>query len=94
MKPLVPEDRYRIPSAQYPSRAAASIYRARTLLDELDAEDRRQRRVRWLAIKAVVSIREMRAVAAQTRWFSDRKQWEEEYRLVESILLKISKRGV
>ena len=45
-------------------RASEATYRAREILRRLDEDDRLQRRVRWLAMKAIVSIREMSTVAA------------------------------
>lgn len=78
-------------------RAREATYRARKVLGRLDEDDRLQRRVRWLAMKAIVSIREMSIVAApklRSMYSSDRDRWQAECKLVESILLKISKRGV
>jgi len=74
-------------------RNAEVMGRAHAVLDRLDEADRLQRRVKWQALKAIIALRDMRAVATQTSSFNDRA-WEEEYRLVESILLKISRRGV
>jgi hypothetical protein len=70
---------------------------ARKLLHTLDEDDRLQRRVRWLAMKAVVSVREMSTVAApklRSMYSSDRDRWQAECKLVETILLKIRKQGV
>ena len=78
-------------------RSAEATYRARKILRKLDEDDRLQRRVRWLATKAIVSIREMGTVAVpklRSMYSSDRDRWQAECRLVESILVKISKRGV
>ena len=78
-------------------RAAEVNYRARKILRRLDEDDRLQRRVRWLATKAIVSIREMSSVAApklRSMYSSDRDRWQAEYKRVESILQKISRRGV
>jgi hypothetical protein len=78
-------------------RASEANARARKLLHRLAEDDRLQRRVRWMALKAIVSIREMNRVAAPklpSIYYRDRDRWQAEYKLVESILLKISKRGV
>jgi hypothetical protein len=78
-------------------RHAEATHRARELLRRLDEADRPQRRVKWLATKAIVSIREMNRVAAptlQSMYYKDRDRWQAEYKQVESILPKISKRGV
>jgi len=75
-------------------RAAEVNARARKILRERDEDDRLKRRVRWLAMKAIVSVREMNSVAApklRSMLPSDRDRWDVEYQLVESILLKISK---
>jgi hypothetical protein len=71
-------------------RSAEASGRARKILRELEERDRLQRRVRWLAVKALVSVREMRIVAMKS---SDRRRWGE-FDQAEAILLKISKRGV
>ena len=44
-------------------RAAASTRRARGLLQRLEAEDLQQRRIRWLATKALIVIRQLNDVA-------------------------------
>jgi hypothetical protein len=78
-------------------RHAEATARARKILRNLDEADRLQRRVRWLAMKAIVSIREMGSVAApklRSMYSSDRDRWLSDCKTVESILLKISKRGV
>jgi hypothetical protein len=78
-------------------RSAEATDRARKLLRRLDEDDRLQRRVRWLAMKAIVSIREMNGVAApklRSMYASDRDRWQAQSKLAESILLKISKLGV
>ena len=78
-------------------RAAASTRRARRLLQRLEAEDLQQRRIRWLATKALIAIRELNSVAApklkSMDWIS-RDGWQKNYSLIESILEKIKKRGV
>ena len=78
-------------------RAAASTRRARRLLQRLEAEDLQQRRIRWLATKALIAIRELNSVAApklkSMDWVS-REDWQKNYSLIESILEKIKKRGV
>jgi hypothetical protein len=78
-------------------RASEATYRARKVLRKLDEDDRLQRRVRWLAMKMIVSIREMSNVAApklRSMYSGDRDRWQADYKLVESILQKISRRGV
>ena len=78
-------------------RSAEATNRARKLLHRLDEDARLQRRVKWLATKAMVSFREMNSVAApklQSMYYRDRDRWRADYKLVESILLKISKLGV
>ncbi len=63
---------------------------ARRILRGLDEKDRIRRRVKWLAVKALVPIRELRGDAAKLR-SGDRDRWQAEIKLVETILLKISK---
>jgi len=78
-------------------RSAEATHRAREILSRLEEDNRLQRRVRWMALKAIVSIREMNYVAApklRSMLPSDRERWQAEYKLVESILLKIRKLGV
>ena len=78
-------------------RGAKVIYRARQTLRGLDEDARLQRRVRWFATKAIVSLHEMNSVAApklKSIHSSDRDRWKTEYKLVESILQKISRHGV
>jgi hypothetical protein len=78
-------------------RAAEVNARARKILRERDEADLLQRRVRWLSVKAVVALREMRSVAApklKSMMSSERERWLAECKLVETILLKISKLGV
>jgi len=78
-------------------RSAEATYRARKILHRLAEDDHLHRRVKWLATKAMVSIREMNSVAApklQSMYYRDRDRWQAECKLIESILLKISKRGV
>ena len=78
-------------------RTAEANSRAWKVLGRLDEADRLQRRVRWLAMKAVVSVREMGSVAApklRSMYSTDRARWQAECKLAESILLKISKLGV
>jgi hypothetical protein len=71
--------------------------RARTLLRRLEEDDCLQRRIKWLALRSIVSLRQMRTVATRSpklKSMDDRDRWLAECKLVESILLKISKRGV
>ena len=78
-------------------RASEATYRARKILRKIDEDNLLERRVRWSATKAIVSLREMRSVAApklRSMYSSDRHRWLAECKMVESILLKISKRGV
>jgi len=78
-------------------RSAEAIYRARKTLRRLDEDARLQRRVRWFAMKAIVSLHEMNSVAVpklRSMRSSDRDRWEAQCKLVESILLKISRHGV
>jgi len=77
-------------------RSAEATSRARQILRRLEEDDRLQRRVRWLALKAILSIREMNRVATPRlrSMASNRDRWQVEYKLVETILLKISKLGV
>ncbi len=74
-------------------RAAQVNSRARKVLRHLEEEDLLQRRVRWLATKALVSIREMNTVANRSMRAGNRNRWQAKYKLVESILLEISKQG-
>jgi hypothetical protein len=88
-------------------RAAESNARARQILRRVDEKERLQRRVKWLAMKAVVSIREMRTDATKLNLLNRRAgwsppksgpksddDWQAEVQRVESILLKISRMGV
>jgi hypothetical protein len=78
-------------------RAAASKAKARRVLRQFDEADRLQRRVKWQATKALVSIREMNAVAApklRTMSQSDSRRWSVELRMAEQILGRISKNGI
>jgi hypothetical protein len=78
-------------------RSAEAIYRARKTLRRLDEDQRLQRRVRLFATKAIVSLHKMNSVAApklRSMYPSDRYRWEAQCKLVESILLKISRHGV
>jgi len=70
--------------------------RARVVLHRLDDDLRLQNSVKLLAMKAYVLINKMNAVAEPRLKLlatSDRGRWQTEIKLVESILLKISKRG-
>ena len=74
-----------------------SVARARRLLQRLEVEDLQQRRIRWLATKALIAIRELNSVAAPRIKSMDwvgRRDWLKNYSLIESILEKIKKRGV
>jgi hypothetical protein len=78
-------------------RSAEVTRRAREILRKLEEDDRLQRRVRLLALKAIVSIREMNRVAApklRSMLATNRDRWLAECKLVESILIKISKLGL
>jgi hypothetical protein len=78
-------------------RAAASTRRARRLLQRLKAEDLQQRRIRWLATKALIVIRQLNDVAEpklKSMDWSSRDSWQRNYSFIESILEKIKKRGV
>jgi hypothetical protein len=78
-------------------RAAASTRRARRLLQRLEAEDRQQRRIRWLATKALIVIRQLNDVAEpklKSMDWSSRDSWQRNYSFIETILEKIKKRGV
>jgi hypothetical protein len=82
-------------------RWAESNARARQILRRVDEKERLQRRVKWLAMKAVVSIREMRTEATKLNQLKRRAgwtpksdaDWQAEVLRVESILLKISRMG-
>ena len=78
-------------------RVAASNRRARRLLQRLDAEDLQQRRIRWLATKALIVIRQLNDVAApkvKSMDWTGRESWQRNYSFIESTLEKIKKRGV
>jgi hypothetical protein len=78
-------------------RADAANFRACRILRERDEADLLQRRVKWLATKSLISVREMNRVAApklRSMVFNQRDGWDVEYALIESILVKISKVGV
>ena len=78
-------------------RAAASTRRARRLLQRLEAEDLQQRRIRWLATKVLIVIRQLNDVAEpklKSMDWSSRDSWQRNYSFIESILEKIKKRGV
>ena len=74
-------------------RAAEVNTRAREVLARLNEADRLRRRVRFLAVKALVSIQEMqtdlRAMSA-----ADRGQFERNCKVAKSMLRRISKTGV
>ena len=77
-------------------RAAASTRRARRLLQRLEAEDLQQRRIRWLATKALIVIRQLNDVAEpklKSMDWSSRDSWQRNYSFIETILEKIKKRG-
>jgi hypothetical protein len=70
---------------------------ARRLLRKLDEADRLERRVKFLSIRSVVSLREMRTIAGprlRTMLPTDRDRWLADCKTVEAILLRISQRGV
>jgi hypothetical protein len=74
-----------------------SVVRARRLLQRLEAEDLQQRRIRWLATKALIVIRQLNDVAApkvKAMGWSSRESWRKNYEFIESTLEKIKKRGV
>jgi hypothetical protein len=78
-------------------RGAASTRRARRLLQRLEAEDAQQRRLRWLATKALVAIRELNAIAEpkiKAMGFVGRESWQRDFSFVEQVLEKIKQRGV
>jgi hypothetical protein len=78
-------------------RSAAAKARARAVLRQLDESDRLQRRVKWQAAKALVSIREMDAIAQpklRTLLQSDSRRWNVELRMVTQILRRIAENGV
>ena len=75
----------------------ASIARARKLLQRLEVEDLQQRRVRWLATKALIIIRQLNDAAApklKSMDWTSRNSWQKNYSFIESVLEKIKKRGV
>jgi hypothetical protein len=77
--------------------AQASNRRARALLRRLESEDQQQRRIRWLATKALINIRELNNVAepkVKALGFVGRESWQRNYSFIESTLLKIRERGV
>jgi hypothetical protein len=63
----------------------AVTVRARKLLRELDERDRQQRRVRWQAQKAAISIKEMASLVTP----GDRARWASECKQALSFLEKI-----
>ena len=78
-------------------RAAEVNNRARKLLHRLNEEDRLQRRVRLLAMKALASIREMHSVASpklKSMYPADSDRWQKNVRSIEASLLKMTERGV
>jgi hypothetical protein len=78
-------------------RAAATNRRARRLLHRLEVEDQQQRRIRWLATKALIIIRQLNDVAApkvKSMGFVGREDWRKNYSFIESTLEKIKERGV
>jgi hypothetical protein len=65
-------------------------------LQRLEAEDLQQRRIRWLATKALIVIRQLNDVAEpklKSMDWSSRDSWQRNYSFIESILEKIKKRG-
>jgi hypothetical protein len=78
-------------------RAAASTRRARKLLQRLEAEDLQQRRIRWLATKALIIIAQLTDVAEpklKSMDWTSRESWQKNCLVIQSILEKIKKRGV
>jgi hypothetical protein len=70
---------------------------ARALLDKLDEDERLQRRLRLLALKAIRLVCELESLAApklKSMRSNDRVRIEGECRLVQRILQKISERGI
>jgi hypothetical protein len=75
----------------------ASNRRARRILARLEAEDLQQRRIRWLATKALIVIRQLNDVAepkVKSMGFVGRQDWQKNYSFIESTLEKIKERGV
>ena len=67
------------------------------MLVRLAEEDLVQRRIKWQAIKAIISVREMAAVAAaqvEKMLPSDRARWRAECERVQAFLERIKDRGV
>jgi hypothetical protein len=71
-------------------RANEVTARARQLLRELDEKDRLRRRARWMATKALISVREMVSVMSS----ADRARWQAECKQTIAFLEKIQDRGV
>ncbi len=73
-------------------RNAEATRHARALLRRLDEGDRLQRRIKWMATKAQISIREMMSIAAQLP--GDRTRWRAECERIQTYLENIKTRGV
>lgn len=69
-------------------RASEVTADARRLLRRLDEKDRLQRRIKWMALKALISVGEMRRDAATLK--SGDRRWHAEVKVIESILSRIS----
>jgi hypothetical protein len=79
-------------------RAERSTARAYALLNRLDEEDRAQKKIKWIATKAKVLVKEMKSVASlklrSGPHADDVDRFEVDCLMLESMLIKISKRGV
>jgi hypothetical protein len=74
-------------------RNAAATRSARKLLRRLDNNDHLQRRIKWQATKAAISISEMMSIAAMLP-SGDSAIWRRPFEEVQSLLEKIAKGGV
>ena len=73
-------------------RAAEVNRKARETLARLNEADRLRRRVRFLAVKALISIREMQT-ELRSMSAGDRGRFEADCKLAKSTLQRISKTG-
>jgi hypothetical protein len=71
-------------------RSAEATARARQLLRNLDEKIQLRRNVKWQALKALISVREMRSNAVELK--SADYRWLAEVKSIETMLLKFSKR--
>ncbi len=78
-------------------RSDAAMRRARGTLLRVSEDELLRRRIKWLATKSIISIRELVAVAGpelERISPSDHRRWRAECDRIEAFLQKIKVRGV